>query len=100
MRTTSLPGKYRRYNAAKKGVRAKDVAAAAPALKVKQIGGAKNGGKRTVLPKSAKYYPADDERSHKRQCGPLRSLASTAGTTPQRRACAPRMWRRRRPRSR
>lgn len=65
MRTTSLPGKYRRYNAAKKGVRAKDVAAAAPALKVKQIGGAKNGGKRTVLPKSAKYYPADDEKKPK-----------------------------------
>lgn len=65
MRTETLAAQYRRYNAAKKGARAKDAAPAAPAPKVKSIGGAKNGGKRTVLPKSAKYYPADDEKKPK-----------------------------------
>lgn len=65
MRTATLAGKYRRYNAAKKGVRAKDAAPSAAGPKVKQIGGSKNGGERTVLPKSAKYYPADDEKKPK-----------------------------------
>jgi hypothetical protein len=60
--TSTLAPKYRRYNSAKKGVRAPDAKPAVVAPKVKQIGGAKNGKSRTVLPAGAKYYPADDEK--------------------------------------
>jgi large subunit ribosomal protein L6e len=65
MRTTGMPKAYRRYNVSKQGARPKEAVAAAAAPKVKQIGGAKNGGKRTVLPAGAKYYPADDEKKPK-----------------------------------
>nr|CAB57309.1 60S ribosomal protein L6 (YL 16 like) [Cyanophora paradoxa] len=50
--------KARRWTKAKKQPTKKAVAAPAP--KVKQIKGDKNGKTRTILPKAPKYYPAED----------------------------------------
>jgi len=79
MRATdsAIAKRYRRYNVAKKGARAKDAKADVAAPVVKTVNGPKNGGKRTVLPKGSKYYPADDEKKPKYVRTKSKALVST-----------------------